>query len=52
MSQSLDSARLTDHEKRLKTMEKNGVPKRTKLQLDGTTLLTLLNTLVTFLSKL
>jgi septation ring formation regulator EzrA len=43
---------LTDHEKRIKTVEKIGVPKRTKLQLDGTTLLTFVNTILTVLSRL
>jgi hypothetical protein len=43
---------LSDHEKRLKTIEKTGVPKRTKQQLDGTTILTFVNTILTVLSRL
>jgi hypothetical protein len=46
------SSKLSDHEKRLKTIEKTGIPKRTKMQLDGTTLLTFINTVLTILSRL
>jgi len=48
---SAHDTQLTDHEKRLKTIEKTGVPRRTKQQLDGTTILTLANTVITLLSK-
>jgi hypothetical protein len=46
------SSQLTDHEKRLKTIEKTGIPKRTKVQLDGTTILTFANTILAILSRL
>jgi hypothetical protein len=43
---------IKDHEKRVKALERNGMPKKAKLQLDGTTLLTIINAVITALERI